>query len=91
MGICLVVLITYTVYLHSRRIVSQCNSRDTSKNRGVSPKDNDGFRVPSAVGKSATWSSANQVQNYISQQKYFEAAYTLFFFSVVQLNQSEEM
>ncbi|CAH0720855.1 unnamed protein product, partial [Brenthis ino] len=43
-----------------RRIVSQCNSRDTSKNRAVSPKDNDGFRVPSVAGKSATWSSANQ-------------------------------
>ncbi|XP_013186546.1 telomerase-binding protein EST1A isoform X2 [Amyelois transitella] len=40
------------------RIVSQCNSRDTSVNRAMSPRDSDGFRVPSS--KSATWTAANQ-------------------------------
>lgn len=44
-----------------RRIVSQCNSRDGSTNRATSPRDNDGFRVPSAVNKSAAWISSNQV------------------------------
>lgn len=43
-----------------RRIVSQCNSRDPSANRAMSPRDNDGFRVPSAVPKSGTWTN-NQV------------------------------
>ncbi|KAG7307633.1 hypothetical protein JYU34_007854 [Plutella xylostella] len=42
------------------RIVSQCNSRDTSANRALSPRDNDGFRVPSAVPKNAAWTASNQ-------------------------------
>ncbi|XP_026745637.1 telomerase-binding protein EST1A isoform X2 [Trichoplusia ni] len=45
------------------RIVSQCNSRDVSANRAVSPRDNDGFRIPSAVSKSAAWLSTNQKSN----------------------------
>ncbi|KAJ8725669.1 hypothetical protein PYW08_003852 [Mythimna loreyi] len=46
------------------RIVSQCNSRDTSANRALSPRDTDGFRIPSAMSKSAAWlSSTNQKKN----------------------------
>ncbi|XP_075969615.1 smg6 nonsense mediated mRNA decay factor isoform X2 [Anticarsia gemmatalis] len=45
------------------RIVSQCNSRDTSANRATSPRDTDGFRIPSAVSKSAAWLSTNQKNN----------------------------
>lgn len=45
------------------RIVSQCNSRDASANRATSPRDNDGFRIPSAVSKSAAWLSTNQKKN----------------------------
>lgn len=41
--------------------MSQCNSRDGSTNRAASPRDNDGFRVPSAVNKSAALNSSNQV------------------------------
>ncbi|XP_049867626.1 telomerase-binding protein EST1A isoform X2 [Pectinophora gossypiella] len=40
------------------RIVSQCNSRDTSANR-----DSEGFRVPSAVSKSGTWSNSQKKNN----------------------------
>ncbi|CAH0406478.1 unnamed protein product [Chilo suppressalis] len=36
------------------RIVSQCNSRDTSANRAMSPRDSDGFRVPSTFTKSSS-------------------------------------
>ncbi|XP_050345669.1 telomerase-binding protein EST1A [Nymphalis io] len=46
-----------------RMIVSQCNSRDTSTHRAASPKDIDGFRVPSSASKSGTWTSANQKKN----------------------------
>ncbi|XP_038215820.1 uncharacterized protein LOC119835197 isoform X2 [Zerene cesonia] len=46
-----------------RRIVSQCNSRDTSVNRALSPRDNEGFRVPSMAPKSGNWSSTNQKRN----------------------------
>lgn len=46
------------LFVYFRRIVSQCNSRDTSTNRATSPRDNDGFRVPSAAAKSM---SINQV------------------------------
>ncbi|KAF9802444.1 hypothetical protein SFRURICE_009126 [Spodoptera frugiperda] len=42
------------------RIVSQCNSRDTSANRATSPRDHDGFRIPSSMSKSAAWLSTNQ-------------------------------
>ncbi|XP_047988294.1 telomerase-binding protein EST1A [Leguminivora glycinivorella] len=42
------------------RIVSQCNSRDVSAHRALSPRDHDGFRVPAAVSKNALWSSNNQ-------------------------------
>ncbi|XP_037869133.1 telomerase-binding protein EST1A isoform X2 [Bombyx mori] len=42
------------------RIVSQCNSRDTSTNRATSPRDGDGFRVPCAVSKSAAWLSSQR-------------------------------
>ncbi|XP_022819542.1 telomerase-binding protein EST1A isoform X3 [Spodoptera litura] len=41
------------------RIVSQCNSRDTSANRATSPRDHDGFRIPSSMSKSAAWLSTN--------------------------------
>ncbi|XP_072943401.1 uncharacterized protein Smg6 isoform X2 [Epargyreus clarus] len=44
-----------------RRIVSQCNSRDTSTNRAVSPKDSEGFRIPAS--KSTNWSAAPQKSN----------------------------
>ncbi|XP_045542788.1 uncharacterized protein LOC106720366 [Papilio machaon] len=37
-----------------RRIVSQCNSRDTSSNRALSPRDNDGFRLPKPVASMST-------------------------------------
>ncbi|XP_041977684.1 uncharacterized protein LOC121732012 [Aricia agestis] len=40
-----------------RRIVSQCNSRDPSMNRATSPRDHDGFRVPTGSTKSSMWSS----------------------------------
>ncbi|XP_052757427.1 uncharacterized protein LOC113517389 isoform X2 [Galleria mellonella] len=43
------------------RIVSQCNSRDTSTIRAMSPRDNEGFRIPSS--KSSIWSSGNQKRN----------------------------
>ncbi|CAB3242237.1 unnamed protein product [Arctia plantaginis] len=45
------------------RIVSQCNSRDASGNRATSPRDNDGFRIPSAASKSAAWITTNQKKN----------------------------
>ncbi|KAJ0180547.1 hypothetical protein K1T71_003951 [Dendrolimus kikuchii] len=45
------------------RIVSQCNSRDTSMNRALSPRDNDGFRMPSAVNKAGGRSTAAQKKN----------------------------
>nr|XP_049695353.1 telomerase-binding protein EST1A isoform X2 [Helicoverpa armigera] len=45
------------------RIVSQCNSRDTSTNRATSPRDTDGFRIPSSMSKSAAWLSTNQKNN----------------------------
>ncbi|XP_063821793.1 telomerase-binding protein EST1A isoform X2 [Ostrinia nubilalis] len=41
------------------RIVSQCNSRDTSGNRALSPRDNDGFRVPCPVSKSTSNNQRN--------------------------------
>ncbi|GBP48131.1 hypothetical protein EVAR_74636_1 [Eumeta japonica] len=44
-----------------RRIVSQSNSRDPSTNRAMSPRDNDGFRVPSQA--SNLRSSTNQRRN----------------------------
>ncbi|XP_052737444.1 telomerase-binding protein EST1A isoform X3 [Bicyclus anynana] len=43
-----------------RRIVSQCNSRDTSTSRVGCSKDSDGFKMPTSVSKAATWSSAAQ-------------------------------
>ncbi|XP_045491287.1 uncharacterized protein LOC123691097 isoform X2 [Colias croceus] len=46
-----------------RRIVSQCNSRDTSVNRALSPRDSEGFRVPSMAPKSGNWSATNQKRN----------------------------
>ncbi|XP_047510080.1 uncharacterized protein LOC125052988 isoform X2 [Pieris napi] len=46
----------------TERIVSQCNSRDTSVNRALSPRDNDGFRVPTMAPRSGNWSS-NQKRN----------------------------
>ncbi|CAG4989650.1 unnamed protein product [Parnassius apollo] len=42
-----------------RRILSQCNSRDTSSNRAMSPRDADGFRLP----KPASSLSTNQKNN----------------------------
>ncbi|KAL4710757.1 hypothetical protein ACJJTC_004402 [Scirpophaga incertulas] len=36
-----------------RRIVSQCNSRDTSTNRAMSPRDGEGFRIPAVASKSS--------------------------------------
>ncbi|CAG9783765.1 unnamed protein product [Diatraea saccharalis] len=41
------------------RIVSQCNSRDTSTNRALSPRDGDGFRVPTAITKSNNQKRSN--------------------------------
>ncbi|XP_039746843.1 uncharacterized protein LOC120624394 isoform X1 [Pararge aegeria] len=43
-----------------RKIVSQCNSRDTSTNRVGCSKDSDGFKMPIPTSKAATWSSAAQ-------------------------------
>ncbi|XP_034840495.1 uncharacterized protein Smg6 isoform X2 [Maniola hyperantus] len=45
-----------------RRIVSQCNSRDTSTNRIGSPKDSNGFKMPISSSKAATatWTSPAQ-------------------------------
>ncbi|KAI5637980.1 est1 DNA/RNA binding domain-containing protein [Phthorimaea operculella] len=45
------------------RIVSQCNSRDTSANRALSPRDNDGFRVPTSAPKSGTWTNSQKSNN----------------------------
>ncbi|CAK1552021.1 unnamed protein product [Leptosia nina] len=42
------------------RIVSQCNSRDPSINRALSPRDSEGFRVPPAVPRSGNWPASNQ-------------------------------
>ncbi|CAH2073901.1 unnamed protein product, partial [Iphiclides podalirius] len=42
-----------------RRIISQCNSRDASSNRALSPRDADGFRLP----KPSNSTSANQKHN----------------------------
>ncbi|CAK1581884.1 unnamed protein product [Parnassius mnemosyne] len=45
-----------------RRIVSQCNSRDTSSNRAMSPRDADGFRLPKPA-TSLSLSHTNQKNN----------------------------
>ncbi|KAJ2952733.1 hypothetical protein O0L34_g7085 [Tuta absoluta] len=45
------------------RIVSQCNSRDTSANRALSPRDNDGFRVPTSAPKSGMWTNSQKSNN----------------------------
>lgn len=55
------------LYYFFRRIVSQCNSRDVSSNRALSPRDHEGFRVPTNLHKITTCHSGNQVKIVISR------------------------
>ncbi|XP_068629473.1 telomerase-binding protein EST1A isoform X1 [Battus philenor] len=49
-----------------RRIVSQCNSRETSSNRALSPRDTDGFRVPKAITSAPVNQKNNGSWPYVS-------------------------